>query len=171
MKTVQVKPPHYYDELSERLYTEFRADLCYDPFHDEDLTEKMGTTPEKLILDFFFKLFQRHHDEEVVRALFAKFGPKEKRRAAADRERLLLSLYLSDGLRAGRLPQKAKFARKVADFNKTKSPEKRLGSRSTSELNLLQYVNRMLEKHRDYVQEHMALNHHIFGEKCSDKHS
>jgi hypothetical protein len=124
----------------------------------EDVAEHMGIYPEELLLRNLFVLFLDHLDEKVVREMFAAFGPKPPRLESMQQEEFLFQLYMHKGL-----PPKAQLARRVADFNKGAPADIRLGSGSTSEINLLKYIDRMLDKgkRRDEVascKERMRLN-------------
>ena len=115
-----------------------------------DVAEHMGAYPEELLLRNLFVLFLDHLDESVVRELFAEFGPKSPRLLSAEREKFLLDLYIKAGM-----PPKTQFVRAVVDYNKTARPEERIGSRSTSEISMLKYVDRMLDKHRKRVDRNV----------------
>jgi len=107
----------------------------------EDVAESMGAYPEELLLRNLFVLFLDHLDEKIVRQMFAAFGPRPPRLESAQQEEFLFRLYMQQGL-----PPKAQFARRVAGFNKKAPADLRLGSGSTSEINLLKYIDRMLDK-------------------------
>ena len=113
----------------------------------EDVAEQMGTYPEQLLLRNLFVLFLDHLDEGVVRELFAEFGPKPPRLLSTQRQKFLFDLYIGAGL-----PPKMRFVREVVNYNKTVPPDQRLGSRSTSEVSMLKYVERMLDDHRERVE-------------------
>lgn len=118
-----------------------------------DVAEHMGAYPEELLLRNLFVLFLDHLDESVVRELFAEFGPKSPRLLSAEREKFLLDLYIKAGM-----PPKTQFVRAVVDYNKTARPEERIGSRSTSEISMLKYVDRMLDKHRKRVDRNAQMH-------------
>jgi hypothetical protein len=129
VRTGRSKFPHgYFDEAVPKLYAELREHYLWDPFEQKYVD--LGAFPEKELLAHLFDLFLKHHGEETVRKIFAEFGPKAPRKASVDRERLILKAYLKEGL-----PPKIQFARSIVDHNKTVPRQKRLGSRSTSEIN------------------------------------
>jgi hypothetical protein len=97
-------------------------------------------------------LFLNNLEEKDVRDLFALFGPKPPRKEGKQREEHSLDLYLSSGDLWKGLPKKAPFAQKIADYNKTGPREKRLGSRSTSQANILRDLERTLVTHRETVE-------------------
>jgi hypothetical protein len=143
-------------DLLDTVYSEWRESFLQPlqwkyrstdggPFQEvnehEDVAEQMGAYPEELLLRNLFVLFLDHLDEEVVRELFAELGPKPPRLKSAQQEEFLFQLYMHEDL-----PPKAQFARRVADFNKEAPADMRLGSGSMSEINLLRYIDRMLDK-------------------------
>ena len=112
----------------------------------------MGAFPEELILESLFTLFLKNMDEKEVRELFAEFGPKSPRMEGRQRELYLLQLYLRSGQLRDGLPKKAPFAQKIANYNAKVPREKQLGSRSTSQANILRYLERALNTHRGRVK-------------------
>jgi hypothetical protein len=100
----------------------------------------LGTDPERYILKVFTQFCLRH-DADIVRHLFAEFGPRRKREAAADRREFMAFLYGLNGR-----PPKERFAREVARLNKKLPYEKRIGPRTTDPGNMLQYINRMFRE-------------------------
>jgi hypothetical protein len=167
---IRGNPEGYLDDLTDKLYSAF-LDTFLKPWPPDGkkMTAGETTLPEDMLVCGLFNRFLRHHDEKAVRNIFAKYGPKKPRKDSADRERFLLRIYLSEAL-----PPKVQFARQVVDYNKTVPREKRLGPRSTSEINVLKYIDRMLEKYRDEVKRHVAVNrawHDIISGKCPDKHN
>ncbi len=96
-----------------------------------------GATPPKP-----FVLFLDHLDEggcpRDVRGIPLKATAPGKHAAGRG---FLFQLYMHKGL-----PPKAQLARRVDDFNKGAPADIRLGSGSTSEINLLKYIGRMLDK-------------------------
>jgi hypothetical protein len=139
--------PEYLPALIGFVYNEFlEIYMQPGPWDDEPPD---WAFPEELILDSLFDLFLNHLDEDVVRTLFARFAPMPPRVVGAQREKALLELYLRQ-----HMPPKARFARRVAEYNKTVPRERRLGSRSTSEISMLKYVERMLKRHPKEVELH-----------------
>jgi hypothetical protein len=140
--------PEYLPALIGFVYNEFlEVYLQTLPGDDREAGEYMDALPEELILESLFGLFLNNFDKKDVRELFAQFGPIPPRPEGERREADLLELYLSR-----HMPPKAQFARRVADYNKTVPREQRLGSRSTSEVNMLKYVDRMLCRHHEDVE-------------------
>jgi hypothetical protein len=134
--------PEYLPALLGFVYNEF-IEVFTEPLFDEK-REDFGALPEEIILKRLFELFLNYLDEKDVRKLFDGFGTRPPRAESAHQERNLFWLYKRE-----RMPPKAQFARRVADYNKTVPRGKRLGSRSTSEVNMLRYINRMLDNYRE----------------------
>lgn len=139
--------PEYLPSLIGFVYSEFLEAYMTPLYMPNETYAPDWAEPEQLILESLFHLFLNYLDEGDVRKLFAQFGPKPPRLEGAHRERALLQLYFRQ-----HMPPKAQFARNVADYNKTVSREQRLGSRSTSEVNMLKYVERMLNNRREEVK-------------------
>jgi hypothetical protein len=153
---------HYLPALINFAYNE--VEQLYnqpEPWHDRK--PEKGCYPQQLVLEILFDAFLDHLDEKDVRTLFARFGPKPPRVESKQREEYLVLLYLSEGNLHKGLPNKAQFAQKIADFNKTVPREKRLGSRSTNQANVLRYLERALaahpEEHDGIVEQARAFAH------------
>ena len=143
-------PTEYLVDLLDLIYSEFREAFLRPYSDDPNPGKYMGTYPEQLLLRNLFVLFLDHLDENVTRELFAEFGPKPPRLLSTQRQRFLLDLYIGADL-----PPKMQFVREVVNYNKTVPQEERLGSRSTSEVSMLKYVERMLKDHSERVKCHM----------------
>jgi hypothetical protein len=146
--------PGYLPALIGFVYNEYLEIYLQTLPGDEQAAEDyMGDTPERLILESLFTLFLNHFDEGEVRELFAEFGPKPPRIEAQQREIFLLHRYLHEGDLHKGLPNKSRFAQAVADYNKSVPREKRLGSRATSQANILRDLERALVTHREEVTQ------------------
>ena len=156
-RALEGEAPGYLPALIGFVYSEFLEIYLQTLPGDEQAAEDyMGATPERLILESLFTLFLSHFDEGEVRELFAEFGPKPPRIEGKQREKFLLHRYLHEGdLRKG-LPNKSRFAQKVADYNKTVPRENRWGSRSTSQANILRDLERALVTHREEVDHALS---------------
>jgi hypothetical protein len=156
-RALEGEAPGYLPALIGFVYNEFLEIYLQTLPGDEQAAEEyMGATPERLILESLFTLFLSHFDEGQVREFFAEFGPKPPRIEGKQREIFLLHQYLHGGdLRKG-LPNKSRFAQKVADYNKTVPREKRWGSRSTSQTNILRDLERALVTHRAEVDRALS---------------
>jgi hypothetical protein len=144
--------PEYLPALIGFVYNEFLENYLQTlPGDERPAEEYMGATPERLILESLFNLFLGHFDEGEVRELFAEFGPKPPRIEGKQREIFLLHQYLHEGDLHKRLPNKSRFAQKVADYNKTVLREQRWGSRSTNQANILRDLERALATHHEEV--------------------
>lgn len=169
----RVRGTEYLESLLKFAYSEHLDELMRPWFDDkrspEEIRKSMGSFPEKMLIQFLFDCFRQHIDEEAIREMFAQFGPKTPRSASVERERLILKAYLKE------FPPKIQFARSIVDYNKTVPRQKRLGSRSTSEINTVKYLDRLFEKYRDEIKQHVAINRawhsDIIPKKCRDKDS
>jgi hypothetical protein len=151
-KIIEGSAPGYLHNLLRFVYNEYLEFHLQDDFlkPGENLIEKIGAFPEERILENLFKLFLQNMEEKEVRELFAAFGPKSPRTESKERERELLRLFLeSNG-------NKAQFAQKVAEYNATAPLEERLGSRSTSQANILRDLERAIRPHGEELKRRIS---------------
>jgi hypothetical protein len=126
--------------------------------------KRLGTVPERALLEIIHQRMGLRHSENVVRRLFAEFGPESKRTEAKRRRDFLASLYGDNGK-----PPKKQFAREAAEYNeKAKRLSPRgylLGGGATRTESMLQYVNRMLRDKECKEIVESAFAESIFGER------